>query len=66
MKRHILNSEKRFYLFIFIVSIFAGFGITRVCNTVQDYKINQVKTEKPYSAITRVADAFEWYNERRF
>lgn len=66
LKVRLMGMMGGFNLFIVIASIVASFTVTKVCGAVQEVKVRETKQENLLYAVTRVADAFEWYNERRF
>ena len=66
LKNRVMGMMGGFNLFIVIASIVASFTVTKVCGAVQEVKGKETKQENLLYAVTRVADAFEWYNERRF
>ncbi len=66
LKNRLMSMMGGFNLFIIIASIVASFTVTKVCGAVQEIKVKETKQENLLYAVNRVADAFEWYNERRF
>ncbi len=65
-KKRILRKFNAINLIIAIVSVLASFMIVSVSGSVQEYQTQQSSRKNLLYSAKRLADAFDFYNEKRF
>jgi len=65
VKKRIRRRIDGFYICISVFSMLVSFCIVSVCGFIQEYQSRPRVDSLAYSAA-RLADAFDFYNQRRF
>jgi len=71
MKRKKVKKRRRspkingFYIGLSVFSVLVSFCIVSLCGFIQEYQLRPKVDSLAYSAA-RLADAFDFYNQRRF
>jgi len=66
IKKRILRKFNGINLSVAIVSVLASFMVVSISGSFQNYQAKQSSQEPLLYSAVRLADAFDFYNEKRF